>query len=242
MLKTKQHYMDSNTKTTKKAVRVQIYLGNIPFNVYQLSDGSYKLAGRNVTSAIGDNNHKSLGRELGVKSLKHLPNANQSLGQIKAETGESFIPVAIEDAVSYWVIKSQKGNKIASSILGSCAIEAIERRADKALGKEVSEKERNERLELRMRRLQARHEWTDILRDRSLELFGEKPTPEKYRQWTVKVNNQLFNQPHFWRDRDNMEDFEQITITNFEFMAKRRAKQHPQATPDELVELALDTF
>ena len=39
-----------------------------------------------------------------------------------------------------------------------------------------------------------------------------------------------------------MVEEEERLITNFEFMAKRRAKQHPQATPDELVELALDTF
>jgi hypothetical protein len=35
---------------------------------------------------------------------------------------------------------------------------------------------------------------------------------------------------------------QQKTIYDFESMAKRRAKQHPKISPDELVLKALDTF
>ena len=37
------------------------------------------------------------------KSLKALPHKDQSLGQVKANTSESIVPVAIEDAMDYWL-------------------------------------------------------------------------------------------------------------------------------------------
>jgi hypothetical protein len=129
---------------TIKAVRAQILLGDIPLNVYQLPSGRYKLAGRNVTDVAGEPNN-SLIRAMGVKSLKDLPGADLSLIQVKADTGEIFIAVAIEDAAAYWGKMAIAGNVLAVGILVASAIEAIERRADAAFGNEKSEGERNER-------------------------------------------------------------------------------------------------
>lgn len=93
---------------TIKAVRASIKLGSIPIDVYLMPDGSYRLAGRNVTDAVNEEN-KSLTRFYKVKSLKDLPCVDLNLIQIKAETGESFIPIAIQDAAVYWGIAHRKG-------------------------------------------------------------------------------------------------------------------------------------
>ena len=63
---------------TKKAERATITVGSIEMNVYQMPDGNYKLAGRNVTDAV-EESANSLLRKLGVKSLKALPGADLSL-------------------------------------------------------------------------------------------------------------------------------------------------------------------
>lgn len=76
-----------------------------------LPDGSYKLAGRNVTDIVQEYN-LSLNRLMGVKSLKDLPGADLSLNQIKSETGETFIPVSIADAIEYWTRVAMAGNAI----------------------------------------------------------------------------------------------------------------------------------
>lgn len=135
--------------STVKAVRGVIHVGDIPLNVYLLPDGSYRLAGRNVTDAVGMR-HGSLAEIMGVKSLKALPGAKDGLAGIKADTGESIVPVAIEDAVAYWAILAGKANQKALALLQALAIESIERRADDYFGKQVSEFERNERIKFRM--------------------------------------------------------------------------------------------
>lgn len=227
--------------TPSKAIRVSIKLGDIPLNVYQMPDGTYKLAGRNVTDAIGEPKN-SLTQKMGVKSLKALPHADLACPSIKAESGESFTPIAIEDAALYWGIMSDLGNKKATAILVACTVEAIERRADHALGIEREEKERNERAKLRMSRLLARSNWTDALKQRHLSLFGVTPKAEQYKQWTGEVNLALFKRWHFYCDRDNMTIDQQRIIEQFEFMCCRMANKHPQATPEAILDIALSTF
>ena len=146
--------------TPSKAIRVGISLGEIPLDVYQMPSLIYKMSGRNVTDAIDEPNN-SLIRIHGVKSLKALPHADSSLIQVKAVTGETFIPVSIEDAAFYWAEMAQRGNNKAKAILIACTVESIERRADHALGIMRSEDERNERSKLRMSRVLARYSWTD---------------------------------------------------------------------------------
>lgn len=127
---------------SNKARRAEIMLGDILLRVYQLPDGRYKLAGRNVTDAV-EKHPSSLSELMGVKSLKSLPGADLSLNEIRATTGERFIPIAIEDAVTYWGKVAAQGNPLALGILVASAIEAIERRADKVFGITQSEEERN---------------------------------------------------------------------------------------------------
>jgi hypothetical protein len=175
--------------TVKKAIRVQIYLGDIPLYVYQLPDGTYNLAGRNVTDAI-DSPKNSLSQKLKVKSLKELPHANPNLSQIQANTGEKLIPVSIEDAVAYWGIMANKGNQKATDILVACAIEAIERRADKALGKQRTEEERNARMKARIEGKQTRLSLTDAI-EWYKDNFGYLLTENEAKFLYVHVSNTI---------------------------------------------------
>lgn len=136
----------------------------------------------------------------------------------------------------------KKGNVVADAFLRALIIEGIERRFDKAFGNFVEEQERNVRIRLRMERILARTEWTNTLMERSVKLYGVKPTPENYKQWTVYVNKQLFNQPHFQCDRDTMTEEEQKIIKAFETTASFKAKKYPNATPDEIITMAVNVF
>lgn len=135
-----------------------------------------------------------------------------------------------------------KGNVIAQSLSQVLMEEALERRFARAFGVKLDEDELHERLKLRMKRLLARHDWTDVLMNRHVDLTGEKPLPSQYKKWTVTVNKRLFGQPHFCCNRDTMTAEQQKTIYDFESMAQRRAMQHPTISADELVIKALDTF
>ncbi|MBW4541257.1 MAG: hypothetical protein KME43_19275 [Myxacorys chilensis ATA2-1-KO14] len=149
---------------TIKATRVSISLGAISLNGYQMPDGSYRLAGRNVTDAI-DVQHKSLGEVMGVKSLKQLPGADLAWGNIKADTGESFVPVALEDASKYWLQMALKGNQKAAAITEACLVEALERRFDEAFNIVKSEAERNLLFKARTQGIQTRRSWSDAVKD-----------------------------------------------------------------------------
>ena len=177
---------------TIKAVRAQIFLGDIPLNVYQMPDGTYRLAGRNVTDAINED-HKTLTRVFGVKSLKELQTltetaktgeerskglAQESVTSVKAETGESFVPIPLEVASRYWYIFSQKGNEAAESLVLACLIESIERRADAAFGIQRTEAERNQRLQQRLEGKATRYEWTD-----AIQLYAERHHGELSENW-----------------------------------------------------------
>ena len=99
---------------TVKAKRATIDIGGIVINVYQLPDGSYRLAGRNVTDAIGMR-PGSLSEVMKVKSLKDLPHADAE--SIQSNTGETFTPVSVPDALSYWGACAARGNTRAQSLL-----------------------------------------------------------------------------------------------------------------------------
>ena len=150
---------------TIKAERATILLGDIPINVYQMPDGSYKLSGRNVTDAIGEDD-KTLPRSYGVKSLKDLPGAGLDCPKLNAgKEGVPFYPVSFNDASIFWHGMSKKGNKIADQIIQAALIESIERRADAAFGVQRSEEERNQRFKARVDGIATRRTLTDAIKD-----------------------------------------------------------------------------
>lgn len=171
---------DQNSKTIR-ASRATISIGDIPVNVYQLPDGSYRLAGRNVTDAVGEH-HSTLARFHKVKSLKALPGNASSLTQVKSDSGETFIPVSIEDAMDYWLSRVGSNDK-AKAIARALMSESIERRADRQFGIQRSESERDERLKIRMQGKLTR----TSLEDAIYQYIQRHPeTSKSYQQWLYK--------------------------------------------------------
>lgn len=229
--------------TTIKAQREKIDIAGIEIFGYLLPDNTYALSGRNVTDAI-EVQHKSLVEKFRVKSLKSLPHNDSSLGEIRAVTGEKFIPVSIEDAVEYWYLMSMDGNKRAAALLRALAIESIERRFDRAFGKVVTEQERDLKLAERYRRLQTRRDWTDVIKDiqETQGYYKTKMGNDEFREATVLVNRKLFGVDHFDCDRDNMTPEQQKIITQFEgglvfYASKRKNRQSAYEIVKEYLEL-----
>lgn len=223
---------------TSKAVVATVDLGFANIDGLMLPDGSY------VASIPQLADIKLIPSGRSIKQLESLCGMTfQSHQKIKSDLHPKAVNIIGLSDLSKLIRQLDKqGNLIARAFVDAILEEGLERRFDKAFGKQVEESERNKLLALRMKRILARKLWTDILRDRSTALFGVSPTPDKYRDWTVQVNERLFNKRHFQCNRDNMNQLEQEIIELFERMAERKAKLHPQATPDQLVEMALASF
>jgi hypothetical protein len=133
-----------------KAVQVTIFLGNIPLDVYQLPDQSYKLYTESVTGAI-DKQGQDLLNFLRGKSLQALPFKDYNLvhaPKVEVEGQGGFIkPIPVSLATSYWLYQAFKGNLKAQAIAQACMIESIERRADIAFNLKRTEEEYNKRFE-----------------------------------------------------------------------------------------------
>ena len=165
---------------TVKAQRATLDIGGITINVYQLPDGSYRLSGRNVTDAIGEDD-KTLPRFYGVRSLKSLPHANLSLPQIKANTGESLVPVAIEDAMDYWLGRSS-ANPLARTLSRALMSETIERRADRAFNIQRAEADYDAALKVRVGSIRHRKEFAKEIQD----FCDRKESKSDGDQWAIK--------------------------------------------------------
>lgn len=239
----------AKSNSISKAQRAKILVAGIELNVYLMPDASYRLAGRNVTDAIKEPNI-SLVRIMGVKTLKALPHAGSSLKQIKVDSGESFIPVAIEDAIVYWGKMATKGNQNAFALIVALATESLERRADSIFNLKRTEEEYEARTKLRRERVLARRSWTDEIKARQEQqgyYRGEdsKITPqatEEYRALTVQVNLALFGQEHFECNRDTMTLEQQSTIHAFETFLTRWGVKYPQKSATVLVSDCLNLF
>lgn len=225
------------TNNTSKAVVATVDLGFAKIQGLMLPNGSYAVAVPQLADVFSfPNKHAS-------RDIKALLGNGFQFPKAKSELHSKEVNILLVPQVSKLVyLLAVKGNSIANEFMLALVEEGLDRRFSKAFNQRVTEEEYQERIALRMKRLQARKLWTDVLRDRSMLLFGISPTPNNYRDWTVKVNERLFNKRHFQCDRDNMNHLEQEMIELFERMAQRKAKLHPQATPDQLVEMALASF
>jgi hypothetical protein len=225
------------TNDITKAVVATVDLGFEKIEGLMLPNGEYGVAIPQIAKSFRINQNTA------SRDLKRLLGDDFRPSKTKTELGnQSINVVTLEGFAKIIRALDRKGNTVANAFIDAIIQEGLERRFDRAFGKKVDEDERNQLIALRMKRIMARRLWTDTLRDRSLKLYNEKPTPEDYRLWTVLVNERLFNKRHFRCDRDNMEQWEQETIELFERMAERKAKLHPQSTPDDLVEMALSSF
>jgi hypothetical protein len=105
-----------------------------------------------------------------------------------------------------------------------------------ALGKQLSEEQREYLRQLVFNRLQAFRAWTDIIRERYLEFYGEKPEGWYYGKLIKEANIYLFGVENFGSDRTaNMSKEQQMLICEFESMLARQAKKHPHFDPHALL-------
>lgn len=223
--------------TLNKAVVSQVDLGFTKIEGLMLPDGTYAVAVPQVADLF------SIPNKNASRDFKALLGKDFSFLKTKSELNSKEVNIlTIAHVTKVIYLLSLKGDDKAKELMLALVEEGLDRRFSKAFGQRVTDEEYNARLALRIARLQARRLWTDTLRDRSLELYGIKPTSEQYRLWTVIVNNALFDRDHFFCDRDNMDQMEQETIELFERMARRKAETNPQATPDDLVMMAIQAF
>lgn len=220
-----------------KAIIAKIELGIITTEGLMLPSGDYAVAVSQVANIF------SLPKNHATRDVKRLLCKDSPLPKVASELNSKPVNIIFLNDFKR-IIRSldKQGHPVAEALADALLEEGIERRFARAFNQKVEEEEYDERLKLRMKRLLARHDWTDVLMNRHVDLNGVKPEPQDYKRWTVTVNQKLFGQPHFCRNRDNMTPEQQQTIYDFERMAKRRAEQYPTITADELVIKALDTF
>ena len=207
-----------------KALQGTVVIGDITIHGYQLPDGSYRLSGRNVTDAVGEL-PASLAREMEVSSLKELPGADKFGQKIETDVGAPFIPVSLEDAFVYWVHVAHDNPK-AMALVVALGSETLERRFDRVFGVERTEEERDERLNLRYKRVSAFFKWTDCIKVSQEErgIYRTDLGNREFGDLIRMVNRRLFGQSHYNCDRDTMSLDQQLDITAFERMMSRRYK------------------
>lgn len=226
----------SNNST--KAVIATIDLGFTKIDGLMLPDGSYAIAVPQLAEL------KLVPPNRSLKQLETLSSmVFQSHQKVKTDLNPKPVNVISLSDFSRLIRNLDKQNNlIARGFVDALLEEGLERRFDHAFNKYVEEEERNNRIALRIKRLQSRKLWTDVLRDRYLSLYNQKPSAEEYKKWAVMVNERLFQKTHFQCNRDTMKMWEQETIELFERMAQKKAKTHPEATPEEIVNIALQSF
>lgn len=105
-----------------------------------------------------------------------------------------------------------------------------------AIGNQLSEEQREYLRQLVFNRLQAFKSWCDIVHDRYLEFYGEKPEGWYYGKLIKEANLYLFGVENFGSDRTaNMTSEQQKLILEFESMLARQAKKHPHFDPHALL-------
>lgn len=154
-----------------KARRATIELGDRILQVFQLADGEYGLSQTQVGKLPGkDENY--VRKFLGSKSLEALPYKDYTPVKLPVEGERTRINlISIDLAIAFWTKEATAGNAEAARLLGACAVESIERRADKAFGIERTETERNQRLVATFQRL------GDIFPVDEISFRYQPPTP-----------------------------------------------------------------
>jgi hypothetical protein len=150
---------------TVRATRVTIELGSIPLDVFQLPDGKYKLSQTQSTEAV-DKDEVSFRDFLKGKSPEALPYKEFKAEKwtVEGSQGKANL-LSIEVTVAYWTKEAIAGNTKAARVLGACAVEAIERRADAAFGIRRSEEDYQTKMKARIDGKVVRRSLTDSIKD-----------------------------------------------------------------------------
>lgn len=168
----KGRLLNMNNNTTK-AVVATVDLGFAKIEGLMLPDSSYAIAVPQLAEVFSfDKNQAS-------RTVKSLLGKNFQFDTAKTELNPKSVNIlSLAQATKVIYLLARKGNEIANEFMLALTEEGLDRRFSKAFNQRVTEEEYQSRIALRLKRLEARRLWTDVLRDRSLDLWNEKPTPE----------------------------------------------------------------
>ena len=118
--------------------------------MFQMPDGEYRLSQTQVAESVckDESSFRDFLKSKSPEALPYKGLRSVKIGIVGNNT--KIAPVPIEMAAAYWTKEAIAKNIVAIRLLGACAIESIERRADKAFGVKRSEEEYNERFAVRM--------------------------------------------------------------------------------------------
>jgi hypothetical protein len=155
------YYMTNTTRAKRASIKV----GELELDIFMLPNGDYALSQTQVAEAVG-NDEISYRHFLAGKSPQALPYKGFRSDKLAVEGNNRKINVVpIEIAIAFWTKEAIAKNVNAILLLSACAIEAIERRADKVFNQKRTEEEYNERLKARMSGKAARRQLTDSIND-----------------------------------------------------------------------------
>lgn len=163
-----------------KAKRADIILGSRVIDGFMLPDGSYRMSQEQSASAIGlkPQNASDFLRSKALKNLVAKGYTDQ-IFQIEIDSSEQvrgqsrFNALPLEVVCAYWSWQSYRGNKEALNLCFALMAETLERRFDRAFGVELTEEERDQRLQMRVEQLEldlgnAYAIADDVIRERDL--------------------------------------------------------------------------
>ena len=240
-----------------KIVRVDINIGDIALDAYTKNEPHPVIPNAFINYLSGPGMARAIDLSEGTTRAKSLPKAlKASLGEGFTTRREKFkmssggvtsLNLWTTDAASTYFLYHARynNNERAWALTEALAGTSLDLVANDAFGRQYESGMARASIELRFNRVFARNLWTDTVRDRMIQLeyyWDKLRVCNEFKVLTIKVNMSLFNQPHFKCDRDNMGADQQQLISAFETVAARKAKQHPTATPEQIVDMALLLF
>lgn len=136
-------------------IKAEIQLGEISVKVFEIEPKKY-LYGYDFLAAVGGFDKKKLSQKTSKYHISRLCNPcgekNSISHKVKVEgISEPYKTLADKQISEALGALAKSGNEKAISVLVACTLESLERRADKAFGHNVSEEERNRRIDKRVR-------------------------------------------------------------------------------------------
>lgn len=143
-----------------KATRASVQIGSLEVDGFMLPDGSYRMSqtqaaecvGLGVQNASDFLRSQAIKRLLGEAYTPQIFEIEPIDEQLRGQSRIRGLPLEIVSA--YWLWQSSRGNKQALTLVMALLIESLERRFDTAFGVTRTERERNERLEVRIQQLE----------------------------------------------------------------------------------------
>lgn len=230
---------------TEKAQAITVRMYDQDVLAYLMPDGSIRLSKKNVCDLYGVP-YRRLSQLIEKKVAETL--LPEGLEVVRIATDDAKIDaISLTDAATLAVLALTSGYSKATVWAVGSMIEAFTQLVESAAGIEVSQARQAARINLRLASLDTRKSYTDLLKDKLIEQYGEAKYRSLakggyFRDVTILVNNQLFQQSSFGGDRGNMTDKQLRTIQSFEDQMLRRSQRHPEETAEQLLNWMLDNF